>query len=64
MEAKSHKRNVRVPRVPDQYVTEEGEKIRVLPYNFPRITGKRTHRDADFLKSNDGKLSILQHKIA
>lgn len=63
MGTSSKRRGTRVSQVLEQYVTREGEKIRVLPYNFPRFSGKRSGGDKEFLRGNDGKLSKLQHKI-
>ena len=60
MEAKSKQRNLRVSPNDEQYVTRDGEKIRVLPYNFPRFSGKRTGNDRNYLKSNGTKLARLQ----
>ena len=60
MGTKNNKGDVRLPKLPEQYITKDGDKIKVLPYNFPRVSGVRTGGDKEFLKSNNGKLQILQ----
>lgn len=59
MEAKSKQRNLRVPKLNVEYVAQDGEVIRVMPGNTPRVSGSRTGGDRKFLSSNDGKLSKL-----
>lgn len=66
MEAKSNTRGIRIPPTHGQYVTENGEKLKFPVYmtNTPRISGKRTGGDAEFLESNKGKLLKLQQNFA
>jgi len=66
MATKGNKGNLRVSPSSQQYVTEDGETLKYLTLtgNTPRLSGVRTGRDKEFLKSNDGKLSKLQHNIA
>lgn len=59
MEAQNKQRNLRISKTLEQYVTQSGEKIRVLPYHNPRVSGNRTGNDKEYLKENDGKLAKL-----
>lgn len=59
MEAKSKQRNLRVPKLNVEYVAQDGEVIRVMPGNTPRVSGTRTAGDKKFLAPNDGKLAKL-----
>ena len=63
MATKSKQRGVRLSESHEQYVMESGEKLHFpsLMGNTPRVSGIRTAGDKEFLKSNDGKMSILQH---
>lgn len=65
MGTKSKQRGPRVSQGPEQYVMEDGTRLKVplLPGNMPRLSGVRTGSDKDFLSSNDGKLSKLQQNI-
>ena len=66
MEAKSKQRGARVSKSTEQYVMEDGTrlKIPVLPGNTPRLSAVRTGNDKAFLGSNDGELSKLQQNFA
>lgn len=62
MEAKGHKRAPRVRKSSERYVMQTGEILRIpsLMGNTPRISGKHTGRDSEFLADNRGKLKNLQ----
>lgn len=62
MGTKSKQRSVRLPGSSEQYVMEDGTKLSIpsLMGNVPRVSGVRTGNDKVILRSNNGKLSILQ----
>lgn len=62
MEAKSKQRGVRIPKSSERYVMEDGTRLSIpsLMGNVPRVSGIRTGNDKVILRSNNGKLSILQ----
>jgi len=66
MAAKSNQRNLRIPESHITYVTQDGERMKYpsLMGNVPRVSGIRTGGDKEFLASNNGKLSKLQHNFS